>query len=42
VPEIVLNEPGVSALVGESKDAGMAQHEGMHRHRQLGLLAVFA
>jgi len=41
VPEIVLNEPGVRALIGESKAAGMAQHVGMNGHRELGLLAVF-
>ena len=42
VPQIVLNEPGVRALVGEGKAAGMAQHVGMHGDGQLGLLAVFA
>ena len=39
--EIVLNEPGFSALVGEGKAAGMAQHVGMDVHRELGLLTVF-
>ena len=33
VPEIVLDQPGVRALVGESKTAGMAQHVGMEGHR---------
>ena len=42
VPEIVLNEAGVCALVGEGKSAGMAQHVGMNGHRELGLLTVFA
>jgi hypothetical protein len=32
VPEIVLDQAGVRALVGESKAAGMAQHVGMHGH----------
>jgi len=41
-PEIVLNKPGVSTLVGEGKAAGVAQHVGMVRYRELGLLAVFA
>ena len=40
VPQEVLNEAGVRALVGESKTAGMAQHVGMHGHRQPSLLAV--
>ena len=30
VPEIVLNETCVRALIGESKAAGMAQHVGMN------------
>jgi hypothetical protein len=42
VPEIVLNEPGVCALVGEGKAAGMTQHVGMHRNGQPSLLAVLA
>ena len=42
IPEIVLNEAGDCALIGESKAAVVAQHVGMHGHRQLGLLAVFA
>lgn len=42
VPEIVLDEPGVCALVCEGKIAGMAQHVGMNSHRELGLLSVFA
>lgn len=29
VPEVVLNEPNVCALVGAGKAAGMAQHVGM-------------
>jgi hypothetical protein len=42
VPEIVLNQPCVCALIRESKAAGIAQHVGMDGNRQLGLLAVLA
>ena len=42
MPEIVLNQAGVSALIGKSEAAGMAQHVGMNGHRSFGLLAVFA
>ncbi len=41
VPEIVLNEAGVCALVGESKTTGMAQHVGMDGNGEAGLLAIF-
>ena len=41
MPDIGLNEPGVRALVGESKAAGMAQHVGKNGHRQPSLLVVF-
>jgi hypothetical protein len=41
VPQIVLDEAGVCALVGEGIVAGIAQHVGTNGHRQLGLLAVF-
>ena len=41
VPEIVLNEPGVCALIGESKAAGVAHHVGMDGYGEEGLLAVF-
>ncbi len=40
VPEIVLDQPGVRAQVGESKAAGMAQHVGMNGNGELGLLDV--
>jgi hypothetical protein len=40
VPEIVLNEAGIRALVGEGKAACMAQHLGMNGNGELGLLAV--
>jgi hypothetical protein len=33
VPEIVLNQAGVSTLIGEGKAAGTAQHVGMNGHR---------
>ncbi len=39
VPQVVLNEPCVCALISQSKAAGMTQHVGMHRHRQPSLLA---
>ena len=42
VPQIVLNEADVCALVGEGKAAGMAKQVGMDGDRELGLLAVFA
>jgi len=46
VPEIVLDQASVRTVVGEGKAVGMAQDVGMdvgmHGHRQLGLLAVFA
>jgi len=42
VPQIVLNQAGVGALVGEGKATCMAQHVGMNGHRQPGLLAVLA
>jgi hypothetical protein len=42
VPEIVLNEAGIRALVGEIKAAGMAQHVGMKGDGQLGFHAAFA
>ena len=41
VPQIVLNQAGVRALVSEVKAAGMPQRVRMHRRRQLGLLVVF-
>ena len=33
VPEIVLNQAGVSTLIGEGKAAGTAQHVGINGHR---------
>jgi hypothetical protein len=30
VPQIILNETGVRALIGESTAGGMAQHVGMN------------
>ena len=41
VPEIFLDQASVRALISQSKAAGMVQHLGVHRHRQLGLLAKF-
>jgi len=42
VVEIILNEPGVRALVGKSEAAGMPQHLRMREKGQGGSLAVFA
>jgi len=42
VPEVVLNQSGVRALIGEGNAAGMAQHVGMNGNGEAGLLVVFA
>jgi hypothetical protein len=42
VPEIVLNQAGVSTLVGESNTAGMAQRVGMDGKGKAGLLSIIA
>src|SRR5271165_714932 len=36
VPEVMLQGPGVVALVGQLVAAGVAQHMWVHRKRQLG------
>ena len=40
VPEIILNEPRIGSLVGESEAAGVAQHVGMGEEGQGGGRAV--
>ena len=40
MPEVVLDEPGVRALVGERVAAGMAQHMGVRLHGQLSQFPV--
>src|SRR5690242_11608031 len=42
MPEIILNEPCVCALVGKRKAASVAQHVGMGREGQGGGLAACA
>jgi hypothetical protein len=42
VPKVVLDQPGVRALIDESKAAGMPQHVGMNGHRQPSLFPVLA
>ena len=39
VPEVVLQGPGVVAIVGELEPTGMAQHVGVDREWHLGGLA---
>ena len=36
VPEVVLERPGVMALIGELKPTGVPQHVGMDWERQFG------
>ena len=40
VPQVVLDQPRVCALISEGKAAGMAQHVGMDGNGEAGLLAV--
>jgi hypothetical protein len=40
--EIILNEPGIRALVGEREAASVAQHVGMGAKGQGGTLAQFS
>ena len=42
MPQIVLNEPDIRTLIGESNTAGMAQRVGMYGNGKAGLLSIFA
>lgn len=40
MPQVVLNEPGVGALVSQSEAAGMAQHVRVRRQGESRLFAI--
>ena len=42
VTEIILNQSGIHALIGQRKTAGVTQHMGMRRNPQTGASAVMA
>jgi len=42
MPQVVLNEPGIRALIGQSEAAGMAEHVGMGGQGEPGQLPVVA
>ena len=42
MPQIVLDEPGIRALIGQSKAAGVAEHVGMGGQGEPGPFAIAA